>query len=99
MRNGKYPRCNLFNGYALMEQLTLNQRVQGSSPCAPTNKNNYLAGKTDRQETRISWRGNLWGKVRRGRQPRALGDFRPSCPAAGPAWRLHRLFIGGTRPR
>ena len=23
--------------------LTLNQRVQGSSPCAPTNKNNYLA--------------------------------------------------------
>jgi hypothetical protein len=25
-----------------IEQLTLNQRVQGSSPCAPTNKINYL---------------------------------------------------------
>src|SRR5262249_25886673 len=27
---------------ARFEQLTLNQRVQGSSPCAPTNKFNYL---------------------------------------------------------
>src|SRR5215469_17638040 len=26
----------------LVEQLTLNQRVQGSSPCAPTNKIKYL---------------------------------------------------------
>ena len=25
----------------LVEQLTLNQRVQGSSPCAPTNQNKY----------------------------------------------------------
>jgi hypothetical protein len=27
----------------LVEQLTLNQRVQGSSPCAPTNHFNGLA--------------------------------------------------------
>jgi hypothetical protein len=27
----------------LVEQLTLNQRVQGSSPCAPTRQNNDLA--------------------------------------------------------
>src|SRR5216684_3223303 len=27
----------------LVEQLTLNQRVQGSSPCAPTNKIRHLA--------------------------------------------------------
>ena len=26
----------------LVEQLTLNQRVQGSSPCAPTNNSNHL---------------------------------------------------------
>ena len=28
----------------LVEQLTLNQRVQGSSPCAPTNLFNRLGG-------------------------------------------------------
>jgi hypothetical protein len=28
----------------LVEQLTLNQRVQGSSPCAPTNDFNVLSG-------------------------------------------------------
>jgi hypothetical protein len=27
-----------------LEQLTLNQRVHGSSPCAPTIENNWLAG-------------------------------------------------------
>jgi hypothetical protein len=28
----------------MLELLTLNQRVQGSSPCAPTNQINHLAG-------------------------------------------------------
>jgi hypothetical protein len=28
----------------LVEQLTLNQRVQGSSPCAPTNEIKNLSG-------------------------------------------------------
>jgi hypothetical protein len=32
----------------LVEQLTLNQRVQGSSPCAPTNKIKHLAPKSVR---------------------------------------------------
>ena len=37
MRNGHIRAAkNLFNAFALPEQLTLNQRVQGSSPCAPT---------------------------------------------------------------
>jgi hypothetical protein len=31
-------RKYLLNAYAVLEQLTLNQRVQGSSPCAPTNQ-------------------------------------------------------------
>src|SRR5215471_11765630 len=37
-------RCDRFGRIAqLVEQLTLNQRVQGSSPCAPTNDFNDLA--------------------------------------------------------
>src|SRR5215469_17942663 len=37
-------RCDRFGRIAqLVEQLTLNQRVQGSSPCAPTNDFNNLA--------------------------------------------------------
>jgi hypothetical protein len=31
-------QCSIVTVSAGLEQLTLNQRVQGSSPCAPTNK-------------------------------------------------------------
>ena len=39
------PRPRDFDGRIaqLVEQLTLNQRVQGSSPCAPTIEHNDLA--------------------------------------------------------
>ncbi|HTE77846.1 MAG TPA: hypothetical protein VK653_14085, partial [Xanthobacteraceae bacterium] len=36
-----------------MEQLTLNQRVQGSSPCAPTNGFNYLGQSCPEQTAHI----------------------------------------------
>jgi hypothetical protein len=40
------------------EQLTLNQRVQGSSPCAPTNEIkclSYFTGVTATQKSRQGW--------------------------------------------
>ena len=41
----KYPRSKVsVNAHAKLKQLTLNQRVQGSSPCAPTNNISYLRG-------------------------------------------------------
>jgi hypothetical protein len=57
----------------LVEQLTLNQRVPGSSPGAPTNKINDLAAKTERRATRAGSWGNLWGNVSPGRQTAPLG--------------------------
>ena len=39
----------------LVEQLTLNQRVQGSNPCAPTNKINDLCDCNG-----FPWRDAVW---------------------------------------
>jgi hypothetical protein len=41
--NGTRPAITMAHGYAGMKD-RLNQRVQGSSPCAPTNDFNVLAG-------------------------------------------------------
>ena len=45
----------------LVEQLTLNQRVQGSSPCAPTNDFKALEAKSQSQSKQKSGLGNTLG--------------------------------------
>ena len=76
-----------------VEQLTLNQRVQGSSPWAPTNKIKNLDGRSDLQENRMGSWGNQWGNSSPGRQavlcvPRtssaliAAGEIRWEVPGA-----------------
>jgi hypothetical protein len=44
----------------LVEQLTLNQRVQGSSPCAPTNKIKYLLAFWRRIASQETTLDNTW---------------------------------------
>src|SRR5262252_4503981 len=44
----------------LVEQLTLNQRVQGSSPCAPTNKIKYLLAFWARIASQKTALDNAW---------------------------------------
>ncbi len=41
----------------LVEQLTLNQRVQGSNPCAPTNEIKGLRPSPCFTKNRLPWRG------------------------------------------
>src|SRR3974390_3913619 len=43
MRRTAFPGSGSGRIAQLVEQLTLNQRVQGSSPCAPTNIIKYLS--------------------------------------------------------
>src|SRR5271166_6030288 len=62
----------------LVEQLTLNQRVQGSSPCAPTNKINDLRLSTGRQETE-----NVAGATSRATN---------GAPRARPVWPARAIF-------
>jgi hypothetical protein len=49
------------------EQVTLNQRVPGSSPGAPTNKINHLTENMERRAIELGSRGNQWGNSSRGR--------------------------------
>jgi hypothetical protein len=48
-------------GNSPLEQLTLNQRVQGSSPCAPTNKINSLHRNKKSAHIELRPRGNSRG--------------------------------------
>ena len=86
---------NLFNAYAPLEQLTLNQRVQGSSPCAPTKPINVLG--QDRAPT-VKSGGTIWGTALGG-QPWPLvghtvsGQFptrRGCAPVVAPGARIAR---------
>ena len=47
----------------LVEQLTLNQRVPGSSPGAPTNQINDLGGFIFPEMTNFYVQGNSWGNT------------------------------------
>jgi hypothetical protein len=66
----------------LVEQLTLNQRVQGSSPCAPTNKINNLFAKTDQQKSDVSSRVTYGVTVFR---PSSSRPWAGSIPVSPPA--------------
>ena len=50
----------------LVEQLTLNQRVPGSSPGAPTNKIKELDANCESKKSPKSIWGNAWGYTRQG---------------------------------
>jgi hypothetical protein len=51
------------NSYDPHDPITLNQRVQGSSPCAPTNKIWHFERTKSASDDLMSSRGNLWGNV------------------------------------
>ncbi|MEA2933850.1 MAG: hypothetical protein QOD74_496 [Variibacter sp.] len=59
----------------LVEQLTLNQRVQGSSPCAPTNLFKDLAGRRTRLDVLLT----------------AEFDRKPTCAHSAPVDRIFRV--------
>ena len=72
----------------LVEQLTLNQRVQGSNPCAPTNEINNLEGSSSRLAGRFSGFGSVlvlppWGPPRSPFQV-CLVALRPPSPLRSP---------------
>src|SRR4051794_11639885 len=53
----------LISSEADVEHRSLNQRVQGSSPCAPTNKFKMLKGDRGRREGHRTVQGNNWGNI------------------------------------
>jgi len=64
-RNG--PKMLSFTPNALFsqrEKLTLNQRVQGSNPCTPTNDINNLAGRSNEQGGPVFGFGRKFGHNR-----------------------------------
>jgi hypothetical protein len=50
----------------LVEQLTLNQRVQGSSPCAPTNEIKSLSWFSKRHRNQLRQLDKVWDNELRG---------------------------------
>ena len=60
----------------LVEQLTLNQRVHGSSPCAPTIKIKDLHSKPSLKNSVVIGWGNIWGNRREPqRRPERAGRY------------------------